>query len=167
MFKEKKLFYIPTSSLLASTLLLLYIAPAIAPPAVAAIPAVDPPAVAAIPAVDPPAVAPPIVDLFKLIGCIVTHVLGAAGWDRRNIFLVMSCDLPTDLCSIVQEKGRAGRRPGSLLTENSYEVCVLLQSYMYLLRRIYLAPTDEHVATEGDGYVPFSSSTDIVTLLEY
>jgi hypothetical protein len=115
--------------------------------------------------IDPPAVAPPIVNLFKPIGCIATRALGAAGWDGRNIFLGMSCDLPTDLCSVIQEKGRAGRRSGSLPTKNSYEVCVSLQSYTYLLCRIHLAPTDEHVATEG-GYVPISS-TDIVTLLEY
>ena len=152
MFKEQKLFYTN-----------LFLAGVNARPAVA--PAVAPPAVAALPAIDPPAVAPPIVDLFKPIGCIATRALGAAGWDGRNIFLVMSCDLPTDLCSVVQEKGRAGRRPGSLPTENSYEVCVSLQSYTYLLRRIHLAPADEHVATEG-GYVPISS-TDIVTLLEY
>jgi hypothetical protein len=118
MFKEQKLFYTN-----------LFLTGINAPPAIA--PAVATSAVAPLPAIDSPAVAPPIVDLFKPIGCITTRALGAAGWDGRNIFLVMSCDSPTDLCSIVQEKGRASRRPGSLPTKNSYEVCVSLQSYTY------------------------------------
>jgi hypothetical protein len=115
MFKEQKLFYAN-----------LFLAGINAPPANA--PAIAPPVIA-VPVIDPPVIAPPIADVFKPIGCIATRALGAAGWDGRNIFLVMSCDLPTDLCSVVQEKGRAGWRPGSSPTENSYEVCVSLQSY--------------------------------------
>ena len=60
MFKEQKLFY--TNLFLAGVNAPPAIAPAIAP-------AVAPPAVAALPVIDPPAVAPPIVDLFKPIGC--------------------------------------------------------------------------------------------------
>ena len=116
MFKEQKLFYTN-----------LFLAGVNAPPAVtpANLPAIATPGIA------PPVIAPPVVDLFKPIGCIATRTLGAAGWDGPNIFLVMSCDLPTDLCSAAQEKGRAGRRPaaGSSPTKNSYEVCVSLQSY--------------------------------------
>jgi hypothetical protein len=51
--------------------------------------------------------------LFKPIGCMATHGLGSAGWDGPDVHYVFSPDLPTDICSAAQEKGRVGRRDGA------------------------------------------------------
>jgi hypothetical protein len=66
MFKEQKLFY--TNLFIAGVNAL----PAVAP---ANLPAIAPPGIAS------PVITPPVVDLFKPIGCIATRALGAAGWD--------------------------------------------------------------------------------------
>ena len=105
---------------------------------------------------------------FSPHGCIATRALGAAGWDGRHISLVMSFDLPTDLISVVQEKGRAGHYPGASLGDNRYEVCVTLASYTYLLRRIHRSSDNpDPVLTRCNvDYVPVSSS-DFIALDAY
>ena len=75
--------------------------------------------------------------VYSPTGCIATQALGAAGWDGCHISLVMSFDLLTDLISVVQEKGQAGRYPGASPNDNCYEVCVSLSSYTYHLRWIH------------------------------
>lgn len=75
--------------------------------------------------------------VYSPTGCIATWALGAAGWDGCHISLVMSFDLLTDLISVVQEKGQAGRYPGASPNDNCYEVCVSLSSYTYHLRWIH------------------------------
>ena len=94
--------------------------------------------------------------------------MGAAGWDGRHISLVMSFDLPTDLISVVQEKGRAGRYPDASLGDNRYEVCVSLASYTYLLHRIHHSRGNlDPVSTRCNvDYVPVLSS-DFILLDAY
>ena len=112
--------------------------------------------------------APLVMMSFSPHGCIATRALGAAGWDGRHISLVMSFDLPTDLISVVQEKGRAGHYPGASLGDNRYEVCVTLASYTYLLRRIHRSSDNpDPVLTRCNvDYVPVSSS-DFIALDAY
>jgi hypothetical protein len=50
-------------------------------------------------------------------------------------------DSPTDLLSIVQEKGRAGRRADAGPSTDSCFVIASLESYVHLLERIYKDPT--------------------------
>ena len=94
--------------------------------------------------------------------------MDAAGWDGRNISLVMSFDLPTDLISVVQEKGRAGHYPGTSPGDNCYEVCVTLASYTYVLRQIHCSSGNlDPVSTRCNiDYVPVSSS-DFIPLDAY
>ena len=80
----------------------------------------------------------------------------------------MSFDLPTDLISVVQEKGRAGRYPDASLGDNRYEVCVSLASYTYLLHRIHHSRGNlDPVSTRCNvDYVPVLSS-DFILLDAY
>ena len=70
------------------------------------------------------------------------------------------------LCVMASRRRHTHGKSMSSVTSSTrwHEVCVSLQSYTYLLRRIHLVPT-EHVATEG-GYVPISSA-DTGTLVDY
>ena len=74
--------------------------------------------------------------------------------------LVMLFDLLTDLISVVQEKGRAGRYPGASQGDNRYEVCITLASYAYLLHRIHRSSDNlDPVSTRCNvDYVPVLSS---------
>jgi hypothetical protein len=73
---------------------------------------------------------------FKAVGCATTRALGAAGWDSDSIHLVFSSDMPTSLLSVLQEKGRAGRRADADGTQDVYHVCFDLDHYLYLVRRV-------------------------------
>ena len=78
---------------------------------------------------------------YHPVGCMTTRALGSAGWDSSRITSVFSVDFLTDLLSIVQEKGRAGRRAGAGPNTDSYLVVASLESYVHLLGRIYKDPT--------------------------
>jgi hypothetical protein len=67
---------------------------------------------------------------------MTTRALGSAGWDSSRITSVFSVDYPTNLLSIVQEKGCAGPNTDSYLVIASLE-----ESYVHLLGWIYKDPT--------------------------
>ena len=70
-------------------------------------------------------------------------------------FLVwMSCDFPTDLCSVVAHRKRDGRLTPWFLTCRKFLWGLFLPAiHVSLLQRIHLAPTDEHVAQQRAIYV--------------
>jgi hypothetical protein len=74
---------------------------------------------------------------FDCRGCLATRSLGSAGWDGDRIHLVFSVDLPSDLLSLSQEMGRAGRRLSANASTDYYYVCYSLSDYAFLLQRIY------------------------------
>ena len=74
---------------------------------------------------------------FDCRGCCATRTIGSAGWDGDRIRLVFSVDLPTDILSISQEMGQAGRWQFADPSTDSYHVCFGLKDYIYLLSRIY------------------------------
>jgi len=78
---------------------------------------------------------------YDPIGCLTTRSLGAAGWDDPRIHAVFSLDFPTDLLSISQEKGRAGRRLDASPATDKYHVSASLESVVYLLHRILRSDT--------------------------
>ena len=97
---------------------------------------------------------------FNPVGCSVTRSLGAAGWDSDSIHLVFSSDMPTNILCVLQEKGRAGRRPGADGSEDSYWVCFDLDDYLYLVTRAYKGQS-------GTG-IDMNDFTSLrITLVEY
>jgi hypothetical protein len=60
---------------------------------------------------------------FDAIGCLATRSLGSTGWDGDHVWFVFSVDFPTDLCSLSQEKGRAGHWDGAGPDTDEYFVC--------------------------------------------
>ena len=71
-----------------------------------------------------------------------TSGVGNAGIDSPDIRSVYRIDFPPSILDFVQEKGRAGRRPGALPTDFNYIVCVSLESFLFLFKRI-LNPEEE------------------------
>lgn len=78
-------------------------------------------------------------DMFSCVGCFATWTLGSAGWDRKDVMLVLSVDWPTDLISASQEKGCPACYPQANPNDNHYVVCGSLKSYQYLMiKRMHL-----------------------------
>ena len=71
-----------------------------------------------------------------------TSGVGNAGIDSPDIRSVYRIDFPPSILDFVQEKGRAGRRPGALPSDYSYIVCISLESFLFLFKRI-INPDDE------------------------
>ena len=88
---------------------------------------------------------------YHPVGCTTTHALGSAGWDSSRITSVLSVAFSTDLLSIVQEKGLAGRQADAGPNTDSYLVIASLESYVHLLGRIYKDPT----ATDPEDFALF------------
>ena len=65
-----------------------------------------------------------------------TSGVGNAGIDSPNIRAVYRIDFPPSILDMVQERGRAGRRPGSTSANYNYHVCISLESFLYLFKRI-------------------------------
>ena len=74
--------------------------------------------------------------IFSPQGCFTTRSLGSAGWDCQDINNVFSLDFPDNLLSVLQEKGRCGRRKNANGTEDFYTVFANLTSIEYMLKRI-------------------------------
>ena len=68
---------------------------------------------------------------YHPVGCMTTRAVGSAGWDSSRITSVFLVDFPTDLLSIVQNKGRARRQAGSGPNTDSYLVIASLESYVH------------------------------------
>jgi hypothetical protein len=83
---------------------------------------------------------------FKAVGCVTTRSLGAAGWDSDLIHLVFSSDMVTSLLSVLQEKGRAGRRVGADGSDDTYFVGFDLDDYLYLVKRACAGEASTDVA---------------------
>ena len=76
-----------------------------------------------------------------------TSSVGNAGIDSPDVRAVYRIDFPPSVLDFVQEKGRAGRRPGALAQDYSYHVCISLESFIFLFKRI-LNP-DEDINDES------------------
>jgi ATP-dependent helicase YprA (DUF1998 family) len=68
---------------------------------------------------------------------LLTATSGAAnaGLDSQDVYGVGRAEFPPTLVDVLQEKGRAGRRPTASATTDWYLVCLSLETYVYLLRR--------------------------------
>ena len=73
---------------------------------------------------------------FNARGCFTTRHMGSAGWDDSSIHFVCSIDFTVDFLSVVQEKGRSGRRATTNGEDDVYHCVASLEAYLYLLRRI-------------------------------
>jgi hypothetical protein len=76
---------------------------------------------------------------------ILTAISGAAnaGLDSEDVFGVGRAEFPPTLADVLQEKGRAGRRPNASTTD-WYLVCLSLETYVYLLHRAADSTTAEY-----------------------
>ena len=99
---------------------------------------------------DAPGRSPPVDNgIFDAIACLATRTIGAAGWDCPHIHDGMSPDFPTDICSVDQEKGRIGRRPGAGPHSDHYVVCGSLKSYVQLVGRLWLPEDRDQTRSDG------------------
>jgi hypothetical protein len=64
---------------------------------------------------------------------ILTATSGAAnaGLDSEDVFGVGRAEFPPTLVDVLQEKGRAGRRPNASAATDWYLVCLSLETYVY------------------------------------
>ena len=65
-----------------------------------------------------------------------TSGVGNAGIDSPDIRAVYRIDFPPSILDMVQERGRAGRRPDATSMNYNYYVCISLESFLYLFNRI-------------------------------
>jgi len=65
-----------------------------------------------------------------------TSGVGNAGIDCPDVRSVYRIDFPPSLLDIIQEKGRAGRRPGASSNDYTYHICISLESLIFLFKRI-------------------------------
>lgn len=70
-----------------------------------------------------------------------TSGVGNAGIDCKHIKAVYRVGFPPSILDLAQEKGRAGRCDGASPLIYSYNVCISLESFVYLFKRIH-NPTD-------------------------
>ena len=77
---------------------------------------------------------------FSPVVCLGTRALGSAGWDSSQIRQVLSVDIPPDVISLNQEKGRPGRYVGAGPASNKYYIFASLTSAIEMYRRI-LSPS--------------------------
>ncbi len=69
---------------------------------------------------------------------MLTATSGAAnaGLDSPDVYGVGHAEFPPTLVDVLQEKGRAGRRPTASPATDWYLVCLSLEMYVYLLRHM-------------------------------
>jgi hypothetical protein len=84
---------------------------------------------------------------------ILTATSGAAnsGLDSEDVFGVGRAKFPPTLDNVLQEKGRAGRRPNASAATDWYLVCISLETHVYLLHRaadFATAKYDSHSKSE-------------------
>ena len=65
-----------------------------------------------------------------------TSGVGNAGIDSPDIRSVYRIDFPPSILDMVQERGRAGRRPGASSLDYNYHVCISIESFLFLFKRI-------------------------------
>jgi hypothetical protein len=77
---------------------------------------------------------------------ILTATSGAAnaGLNSEDVFGVRRAEFPPTLVDVLQEKGRAGRRPNALAATDWYLVCLSLETYVYLLHHAADSATPEY-----------------------
>jgi hypothetical protein len=83
---------------------------------------------------------------LDVVGCFATRALGSAGWDGKDVYNVVSIDLPTCILSLRQELGRCGRHEGANGETDKYMMIFSLRSIIYLIRRMY-SPDDPNNPT--------------------
>ena len=73
---------------------------------------------------------------------ILTATSGAAnaGIDNPDVVGVTRLEFPPSLLDVQQEKGRAGRRPHASSDKDWYLVCLSLETFVVLLKRLYNNP---------------------------
>jgi hypothetical protein len=73
---------------------------------------------------------------------ILTATSGAAnaGIDVLDVFGVTRLEFPPSLLDVQQEKGRAGRRPNATSDRDWYLLCLSLETFVVLLKRLYNNP---------------------------
>jgi superfamily II DNA helicase RecQ len=81
---------------------------------------------------------------LKLRLLCATSGVGNAGIDCPDVRAVYRIDFPPSILDLAQEKGRAGRRPGSTPDDFHYTLCYSLETYLYLFKRI-LDPSEQYV----------------------
>jgi superfamily II DNA helicase RecQ len=97
---------------------------------------------------------------YNAIGCLCPRALGSAGWDSSFIRLVCSMDFPTDILSLVQEKGRTGRHVNGLSSNDSYLIVASFEVYCSLLLRILKPlPDDSFTSDEYEAFQQIISYT--------
>jgi superfamily II DNA helicase RecQ len=79
---------------------------------------------------------------------MLTATSGAtnAGLDSPDVYGVGRSEFPPTLVDVLQEKGRAGRRPTASPATDWYLVCFSLETYVYLLRRMVEPSTADYNA---------------------
>ena len=103
-------------------------------------------------------------NIYHPQGCFTTRSLGSAGWDSKAIRFVFSVDLPTDILSVLQEKGRCGRYKDADGQNNKYIVLGTLHDIEYMLRRILSFQGNNNNKVDPDAYHMFDK---LLTLKEY
>ena len=66
-----------------------------------------------------------------------TSGVGNAGIDCSDVRAVYRIEFPPSILDLVQEKGRAGRRPGATAENYHYIMCYSLETFLYVFKRIY------------------------------
>ena len=92
-----------------------------------------------------------------------TSGVGNAGIDSPDIRSVYRIDFPPSLLDLVQERGRAGRRSGAISADYNYHVCISIESFLYLFKRI-LNP-DEKVNQESYRQRQIDDLIEVATIL--
>jgi hypothetical protein len=74
---------------------------------------------------------------------ILTATSGAAnaGLDDHDVYGITRLEFPMSLLDVQQEKGRAGRRPEDCSDTDWYLLCLSLESYIILLKRLHNNPS--------------------------
>jgi hypothetical protein len=116
-----------------------------------------------------------LVRLRQLVVSPLEALALPAGWDSDLIHLIFSSNMVTSLLSVLQEKGRAGRRVGADGSDDTYFVGFDLEDYLYLVKRACAgeASTDidladfESLDTTLPEYTKLQSSTIESSRIEF
>ena len=66
---------------------------------------------------------------------LATYGAANAGIDNSTVHGVFRFDFPPSIEDYIQEEGRAGRRVGANSTTDWYIICILLETFLRVLRR--------------------------------